>query len=76
MSAGKRTAGEKDMTRKLIQYPIDLCDRETWLKGVLKIRRQLLYITIRDRDWPRFYMRHILNKRVKQINEIVRELYI
>lgn len=59
----------------MIQYPLDLCDRETWLAGVLKIRRQLLYITIRDQDKPWWYLRHVLKKQVKRINEIVKELY-
>ena len=63
---------------KLIQYPLDLCDRRTCLMGVLKIKRQFLYLTIRDlrkENKPGFYIRHIIGKQAKRINEIVKELY-
>ncbi|MFA5324161.1 MAG: hypothetical protein WC373_15920 [Smithella sp.] len=70
--------------RTLKQYPIDLCDRQTCLKGVLKIKRQFLYITIRDvkkpgstlHGKPAWYVQYVIGKQAKRINEIVKELYV
>uniref|UniRef100_A0A6H1ZGR9 Uncharacterized protein n=1 Tax=viral metagenome TaxID=1070528 RepID=A0A6H1ZGR9_9ZZZZ len=68
MSSGKR---------KLIQYPIDMADRTARLQGVMKTKRQMLYITIRDsygRE-PAWYLRYRLTEQAKRIHKIVRELY-
>ena len=63
--------------RPLIQYPIDMADRQTILNCRLKLNRQVirLYIAEYYGQKPAWYLRHILAKQAKRINEIVKELY-